>query len=107
MKKGSTPVVYWHRELPPRDADPIGSHTIEAISDQRTGTFVRRDIRVGSLLSSADGAHRRPDRTGNRPAGRRLRARAGRPSSRGMTTAPAKPGCTGRFDYELYRARRA
>jgi hypothetical protein len=24
--------VYWHRELPPRDAEPIGNHTIEATS---------------------------------------------------------------------------
>jgi hypothetical protein len=35
MKNGSTPVVYWHRELPPRDADPIGSHTNELYRARR------------------------------------------------------------------------
>src|SRR5437867_3187492 len=36
-------VVYWHRELPPHDADPIGDHTIEATSARVPGTLERRD----------------------------------------------------------------
>ena len=36
-------VVYWHRELPPVDADAIGDHTIEAVSDRVQGTLAHRD----------------------------------------------------------------
>ena len=36
-------VIYWHRELPPMDAEPIGEHTIEAISGRVPGTIAHRD----------------------------------------------------------------
>jgi hypothetical protein len=36
-------VVFWHRELPPRDAEPIGDHTIEATSARVPGTIRGRD----------------------------------------------------------------
>jgi hypothetical protein len=36
------PVVYWHRELPPLDAQPIGEHTVEATSLRVPGTLVHR-----------------------------------------------------------------
>lgn len=36
-------IVYWHRELPPRDAEPIGDHTIEATSARVPGTLAHRD----------------------------------------------------------------
>ena len=36
-------IVYWHRELPPRDAEPIGGHTIEATSGRVEGTLEHRD----------------------------------------------------------------
>jgi hypothetical protein len=36
-------VVYWHRELPPLDADPIGEHTVEASSARVPGTIAHRD----------------------------------------------------------------
>ncbi len=35
--------VYWHRELPPVDAEPIGDHTIEAVSSRVAGTLAHRD----------------------------------------------------------------
>jgi len=35
--------VFWHRELPPRDAEAIGDHTIEATSDRVPGTLSHRD----------------------------------------------------------------
>jgi hypothetical protein len=35
-------VVYWHRDLPPRDAEPIGAHTIEATSTRVPGTLIHR-----------------------------------------------------------------
>ena len=36
-------VVYWHRELPPVDADIMGEHTVEAESDRIEGTIAHRD----------------------------------------------------------------
>jgi len=36
-------VVYWHRELPPCDAEIMGEHTVEATSGRVPGTFAHRD----------------------------------------------------------------
>ena len=35
--------VYWHRELPPLDADLIEEHTVEANSRRVPGTIAHRD----------------------------------------------------------------
>ena len=35
--------VYWHRELPPADAEIMGEHTVEAESARVLGTFAHRD----------------------------------------------------------------
>ena len=46
MTSTSTPgakVVYWHRELPPLDADPVEDHTVEADSERVPGTIAHRD----------------------------------------------------------------
>ena len=40
-------VVYWHRELPPLSAEPIGEHTLEAASRRVPGTFSRHDEEWG------------------------------------------------------------
>jgi hypothetical protein len=45
-ERGKTDVektVFWHRELPPIDAEPIGEHTIEAVSARVPGTLAHRD----------------------------------------------------------------
>jgi hypothetical protein len=34
-------VVYWHRELPPLDAEPLGEHTVEADSMRVAGGLAR------------------------------------------------------------------
>jgi hypothetical protein len=39
----STAIVYWHRELPPLDAEPLGEHTVEAVSDSVAGIIAHRD----------------------------------------------------------------
>jgi hypothetical protein len=39
----ASPIVYWHRELPPLDAEPVGEHTIEANSMRVPGTLAHRD----------------------------------------------------------------
>lgn len=36
-------VVYWHRELPPLDADIVAEHTVEAASVRVPGTLAHRD----------------------------------------------------------------
>lgn len=37
------PVVYWHRDLPPADADVIGEDELEATSRRIEGTIEHRD----------------------------------------------------------------
>jgi hypothetical protein len=37
-----TKTVYWHRELPPLEADVIGEHTLEASSDRVPDTIAHR-----------------------------------------------------------------
>ena len=36
-------VIYWHRELPPVEAEAMGEHVVEAASDRVPGTLVHRD----------------------------------------------------------------
>ena len=36
-------IVYWHRELPPLDAQFLGEHTLEAASMRVPGTLAHRD----------------------------------------------------------------
>lgn len=35
--------IFWHRELPPPDAEPLGDHTVEATSARVAGTLDARD----------------------------------------------------------------
>lgn len=35
--------IYWHRELPPLDAEAAGEHSLEANSRRVDGTLARRD----------------------------------------------------------------
>ena len=48
----SSPFVYWHRELPPRDAELIGTHTVEATSERVPDTFTNRDALWRSCYDS-------------------------------------------------------
>ena len=36
-------IVYWHRELPPLDAELMAEHTVEATSGRVAGTLGHRD----------------------------------------------------------------
>ena len=36
-------IIYWHRELPPSDAEVIGEHTVEATSGRVSGALSHRD----------------------------------------------------------------
>lgn len=39
----TTKRIFWHRDLPPADAVPLGEHTIEADSGRVPGTLAHRD----------------------------------------------------------------
>jgi len=36
-------IVYWHRDLPPIEAEPLAEHTVEANSSRVAGTIAHRD----------------------------------------------------------------
>lgn len=36
-------IIYWHRELPPLDAEAMGEHVVEAASSRVPGTLAHRD----------------------------------------------------------------
>ena len=36
-------IVYWHRDLPPIEAELVAEHTVEANSSRVPGTIARRD----------------------------------------------------------------
>lgn len=36
-------IIYWHRELPPFDAEAMGEHVVEAASGRVPGTLAHRD----------------------------------------------------------------
>ena len=42
-RAGASKIVYWHRELPPMDAEPMADHTLEAASSRVAGTIAHRD----------------------------------------------------------------
>jgi hypothetical protein len=99
--------VYWHRELPPRDAEPIGDHTIEAMSDRIPATLARPD-------DLWDRCYRQlMDRADRRLGQEIVRLGGDYAHVLGETIEPRHDDGTGetwihgRFDYELYRARRA
>jgi hypothetical protein len=39
----SPKTIYWHRDLPPLQAEAIGEHTVEATSGRISGTIAHRD----------------------------------------------------------------
>jgi hypothetical protein len=39
----SSKIIYWHRELPPLDAEPAGEHTVEATSKRIMGDLAHRN----------------------------------------------------------------
>ena len=43
VDEAGSQAIYWHRELPPLDAEPMGEHVIEAFSPRMADTLARRD----------------------------------------------------------------
>jgi hypothetical protein len=44
--------VYWHRDLPPPDAEMLGEHVLEATSHHIEGTLAHRDEQWGECYES-------------------------------------------------------
>jgi hypothetical protein len=95
--------VYWHRELPPRDAKPIGDHTIEATSGRVPQTLEHRDAMWDRCYREL------MDRTRLRLAQEIVRLGGDYAHVLKEEIAPRHDDRTGeawmygRFDYELYR----
>ena len=52
--------VYWHRELPPLDAEIVGEHALEATSERVQGSLAHRDdLWDRCYLSLLDNTHER------------------------------------------------
>jgi len=43
MTESNSKIVYWHRELPPPNAEPIAEHSVEATSARVPSTLAHRD----------------------------------------------------------------
>ena len=101
--EGNPKVIYWHRELPPPDAEPIGEHTIEATSGRVPGTIAHRDELwtrcEAELMSQTD--HRLVEEIA------RLGGRYAHVRTESIDThhddATGEAWLHGRFEYTLYR----
>ena len=95
--------VYWHRSLPPPDAELIGDHTIEAESARVSGTLAHRDELwdqcYRDLMATAE------SRLAQEVA--RLGGHYAHVHDESITTrrndATGQAWLRGRFDYMLYR----
>jgi hypothetical protein len=43
MTQNNASIVYWHRDLPPSDAEPMAEHVVEAASARVPSTLAHRD----------------------------------------------------------------
>ena len=96
-------VIYWHRELPPLDAEPIGEHTVEATSARVPGTIAHRDehwTRCEDDLM-AQTRHRLAEEIA-RLGGRYAHVRKESIDTR-HDDATGEAWLHGRFEYTLYR----
>jgi hypothetical protein len=96
-------VIYWHRELPPLEAEPMGEHTIEATSGRVPGTIAHRDelwTRCEDELMSQTG-HRLEEEIA-RLGGRYAHVRNESIDTR-HDDATGEAWLHGRFEYTLYR----
>lgn len=103
-ERGSArPVVYWHREMPPRDAELLGTHTVEAASDRVSGTLAHRDALWQSCYDSLMArARTRLEQEVARLGGRYAHVFDEVIDSR-HDEAKGEAWLHGRFDYTLYR----
>ena len=96
-------VVFWHRDLPPIDAEPMGEHTVEAISGRVAGTIAHRDelwTRCSDELMAQ--THQRLLEEIIRLGGRCAHVRNESIDTK-HDGATGEAWLHGRFDYTLYR----
>jgi hypothetical protein len=100
---GSVPqVIYWHRELPPRDAELLGTHTVEATSEHVPGMFTHRDALWQSCYDSLmANAHARLSQEVARLGGQYAHVFDEAIDSR-RDDARGEAWLHGRFDYTLF-----
>ena len=99
----SPQIIFWHRDLPPLDAEPIGTHTIEATSSRVPGTIAHRDelwTRCQDDLM-AQTRHRLTEEIA-RLGGRYVHVRQESIDTR-HDDAAGEAWLHGRFEYTLYR----
>lgn len=97
------PVVFWHRDLPPLDAEPDGEHTVEATSLRVPGTIAHRDelwTRCEQDLMARTDARLRAEVT--RLGGRYAHVRHEVVDAH-HDDAKGEAWLAGRFTYTLYR----
>ena len=95
--------IYWHRQLPPANAQPIGAHTLEATSGRVSGTLEHRtdlwDRCYSDLMSETT---RRIGQEIGRLHGDCARVLAERIEPR-RDERTGEAWMYGRFEFELYR----
>ena len=96
-------IVFWHRELPPRDAEAIGDHTLEATSGRVPGTLQHRDdLWDRCYRELMDHARARLEQEIARLGGHYAHVLSEEIEPR-HDDKTGEAWMYGRFDYELYR----
>ena len=95
--------IYWHRELPPRDAEAIGDHTIEATSHRVPGTpHLRDEVWSGCCQDLMDRVRVRLEQEIARLGGDCAHVMSEHLEPR-HDEKTGEMWMYGRFEYELYR----
>ena len=88
-------IIYWHRELPPFDAEAMGEHVVEAASGRVPGTLAHRDELWSQCYEDLMAQVRIRLEQEVSTSRRQLCARAqSNPSTASTTTSPVRPGYT-------------
>ncbi|HEY1304286.1 MAG TPA: hypothetical protein VGF24_12085 [Vicinamibacterales bacterium] len=99
--------VFWHRDLPPLDAEPVSEHTLEAVSGRVPGTLAHRDeIWDGCYAELMAAAHARLNQEMARLGGDFAHVLHESIDSRHDDVA-GEAWLRGRFTYVLYRRPKA
>jgi hypothetical protein len=96
-------VIYWHRELPPLEAELVAEHTVEVNSSRIAGTLAHRDELWDScyqelMANAEDRLAQEVDRLGGHYAHVRDESITVKHDD-----AAGEAWLHGRFDYMLYR----
>lgn len=98
----SIPTVFWHRELPPIEAEALGEHTLEAVSVHVSGSLSHRDeVWDRCYLDLMAEAGRRLEQEITRLGGRYAHVLRESIDSR-RDDVRGEAWLHGRFDYVLY-----